>query len=377
MQPYGADISAIEALTGTGLAVRTASDTWQLRQVTNAGGGFTITNPAGVAGDINVELNPIGLTLKTTPAVGDQLILGDSAASNAPKYITADRFMKIINGLTEDTAPDGAADFFPSWDNSASVAKKVKPNTILGLVAGLTEDTTPDSANDFLLSSDTSASAPKKVKPANLSIAATQLTGTIAAARMPALTGDVTTSAGAVATTIANDAVTNAKAANMAQNTVKGRITASTGDPEDLTATQLRTILGMGDAYALNKASTSDLLSGTANVMSMDNVESALAYSALTDGATITPNFNSARRFTLTIGGNRTLANPSNQRAGQDVVIVITQDGTGGRTLAYGSAWKFPGGAPTLSTAAGAVDVIAGVVQANGTIRAVLNKAFA
>ncbi len=37
--------------------------------------------------------------------------------------------------------------------------------------------------------------------------------GTLAAARMPALTGDVTTSAGAVATTIANSAVTNVKIA--------------------------------------------------------------------------------------------------------------------------------------------------------------------
>jgi len=68
--------------------------------------------------------------------------------------------------------------------------------------------------------------------------------GTVAAARMPALIGDVTTSAGAVATTIANDAVTNAKAANMAQSTIKGRaVSAGTGDPTDLTATQATAIL--------------------------------------------------------------------------------------------------------------------------------------
>jgi hypothetical protein len=39
-------------------------------------------------------------------------------------------------------------------------------------------------------------------------------TGVLAAGRFPALTGDVTTSSGAVATTIANNAVTNAKIAN-------------------------------------------------------------------------------------------------------------------------------------------------------------------
>jgi hypothetical protein len=61
---------------------------------------------------------------------------------------------------------------------------------------------------------------------------------------MPALTGDVTTSAGAVATAIANDAVTNAKLANMANATVKGRTTAGTGDPEDLTAAQFMAFVG-------------------------------------------------------------------------------------------------------------------------------------
>lgn len=59
-----------------------------------------------------------------------------------------------------------------------------------------------------------------------------------------ALTGDVTAAAGAGATTIANDAVTNAKLANMAQSTIKGRVTSGTGDPEDLTAAQVLSILG-------------------------------------------------------------------------------------------------------------------------------------
>jgi hypothetical protein len=58
----------------------------------------------------------------------------------------------------------------------------------------------------------------------------------------PNHSGDVT-SAGDGATTIANDAVSNAKLANMATATIKGRATASTGDPEDLSASSVRTLL--------------------------------------------------------------------------------------------------------------------------------------
>lgn len=58
----------------------------------------------------------------------------------------------------------------------------------------------------------------------------------------PNHTGDVT-STGDGATTIAADAVTNSKLANMATSTIKGRATAGTGDPEDLTASQVRTLI--------------------------------------------------------------------------------------------------------------------------------------
>jgi len=80
----------------------------------------------------------------------------------------------------------------------------------------------------------------------------------------------------------------------------------------------------------------------------------------LTDGATITPDFSTSNNFVVTLGGNRTLANPTNVVAGQSGFIAIVQDGSGSRTLGYGTHFDFPAGtAPTLTTTGGAVDVLA------------------
>jgi len=112
---------------------------------------------------------------------------------------------------------------------------------------------------------------------------------------------------------------------------------------------------------------------------STDTIDGALAatITALTDGATITPDFSASCNFSVTLGGNRTLANPSNLTAGQSGSIFITQDGTGSRTLAYGSQYDFIGGtAPTLSTAAAAVDRIDYIVRTTGSIHCVFTANY-
>jgi hypothetical protein len=98
---------------------------------------------------------------------------------------------------------------------------------------------------------------------------------------------------------------------------------------------------------------------------------------ALTDGATITPDLADSNNFSVTLGGNRTLANPSNIVAGQSGSFFITQDGTGSRTLAYGSYYDFAGGtAPTLSTAASSVDRIDYIVRTSTSIHCVFTANY-
>lgn len=53
---FEGDLAALEALASAGIAVRTAADTWAVRQVTAPAAGITVTNPAGVAGNITLAL---------------------------------------------------------------------------------------------------------------------------------------------------------------------------------------------------------------------------------------------------------------------------------------------------------------------------------
>jgi hypothetical protein len=62
----------------------------------------------------------------------------------------------------------------------------------------------------------------------------------------PNHTGDVT-SVGDGTTTISNNSVSNAKLADVATNTIKGRVSASSGDPEDLTPAQVRAMINVED----------------------------------------------------------------------------------------------------------------------------------
>ena len=79
----------------------------------------------------------------------------------------------------------------------------------------------------------------------------------------------------------------------------------------------------------------------------------------LTDAANISWDASVNQVTSVTLAGNRTLDNPTNLVDGATYIIIIKQDGTGTRTLAYGSAYKFPGGnAPVLSTGINDVDII-------------------
>lgn len=159
-------------------------------------------------------------------------------------------------------------------------------------------------------------------------------------------------------------------------STINPATTSPAGDISKITndLQQLRSVLGGGTDAAIPNASA------LKDVAQAFTKAQRGAIVPLTDGATITPDFSLANNYSVTLGGNRTLANPTNIVAGQSGSIFITQDGTGSRTLAYGSYFKFAGGAtaaPILTTTAGAIDRLDYVVKSATEIHAAMSKAVA
>ena len=75
----------------------------------------------------------------------------------------------------------------------------------------------------------------------------------------------------------------------------------------------------------------------------------------LTDAATIAVDASAGNDFRVTIGGNRTMATPSNPADGQKITFQVTQGTGGSYTLSWDSGYEFSAALPqpTLSTTAG------------------------
>ena len=168
-------------------------------------------------------------------------------------------------------------------------------------------------------------------------------------------TGDVT---GSGALTIADDTVSNAKMANVATSTIKGRVTASTGDPEDLTATQARSLLNVADGADVTDATN---VNSAGAVMNTDYNANTMMVATSDD----TPVASTATQV-------RTFINVENGSEANNITDVNATDLTdGGET----SLHTHPAGSsviesytPTLTNASNTtseIDIIKATIPAN------------
>lgn len=138
--------------------------------------------------------------------------------------------------------------------------------------------------------------------------------------------------------------------------------------------------LSSNQVLTVTAAVATDLWTGTSAALAItpDALLDSVALVSLTSGTSIAVDMGVGFNFTVTLGHNATLSAPSNAKPGQSGVIYFIQDGTGSRTLAFNSAYRFPGGSdPTASTAAGSVDILAYIVRSSSVIDCVYTKAFA
>lgn len=104
---------------------------------------FKYTN-TGTTGAVTLVVD--GLTSGAIQYLGAALVPGDIATDDWVlvgddgtnfQLLTTPRvsYLKLINGLTADATPDGAADYLVTYDASASLPKKVLPNALVATQA--------------------------------------------------------------------------------------------------------------------------------------------------------------------------------------------------------------------------------------------------
>jgi hypothetical protein len=199
------------------------------------------------------------------------------------------------------------------------------------------------------------------------------LTGTNSGDQTITLTGEVTgTGTGSFATTITADSVTNVKLDNMATQTIKGRTTAGTGDPEDLTPAQTRTILNVADGATANASDAAlrdrSTHTGTQLAATISDFAATVAANAAVvlntakvTNATHTGEVTGATALTIT-NGVVTLAKLADLAT--NTIIGRATAGTGVPEALSASQVRTILGLATIATSGSATDLITGTLPA-------------
>jgi len=402
-----ANVSSLNALadiTGATGMIAVDGGTAYGRTLTG-GAGVSITSANGTSGNPTIALNTTGVSAATYGPVSLITVnsVGQVTSATIPtsisvaeirgstfttEYLNASSNVSITGNtliagsLTVSGTTSVSNIVVTSIDagqiNSAIVSCSIMTANVLNVI-GFGTSVTNFTANNLVVLSSTQLTG-------MVSAANAVFSGNVSAANLYADTNIYIAGAAipnATQITSVNDSIT-ALSATMATSigTANTRITSVSDYAVALSATMATSIASrlplaggtITGTVSAQEVDVSSLGIGTvagAKRLTMNGAAVA-QYASLTDGATIAVNFNTAQNFIVQLAGNRALGNPTNCVAGQTGSIIIVQDGTGGRTLSYGTSWDFIGGtAPTLSTGVSAVDRIDYIVYTSTAVQAI------
>ncbi len=237
---------------------QSAGTTWDIPLATvsiTTGGAITVTDAREwlqLVGDLAIVAGKIAASAVTTAKLADDAVtvdkIGAGAVDATALAANAVTTTKILDdAVTVDKIGSGAVDATALAANAVTTAKILDANVTDAKLANMAQATVKGRASGAGTGVPVGLTAAQLVTiiatadGAGTTLDADLLDGSHAAAF-------ATASHTHGASDISDDAVTNAKLANMVQATVKGRANAAgTGDPTDLTAAQLVAIVGTAD----------------------------------------------------------------------------------------------------------------------------------
>lgn len=341
VQAFDATLSAWAAFNSNGILVQAAADTFISRIITGTSARISVTNGGGVAGNpiIDIDSSYVGQTSITTlgtigtgtwqastiqpnrggtgtttiPAAG-KILIGKSDGTYAVSDLTAGSGISITTGEGSLTITNtGTAP--PFVDTTAIVKGSADATKLLRFeVDGFTTATT------------------RVLTPPNYDGTIATLAGiesfsnkTLVAAKianndfLADANGNEVLVVGQTASAVNEIKVTNAATGTNPSIAAQGG---------DTNVTLELNAKGSGVVFA-NKGTKKKVV-------------------ALTDGASIATDASLGDIFTVTLGGNRTLSDPTNPADGMVRMWRIKQDATGGRTLTLGGTFRFGTDIPAL-----------------------------
>lgn len=343
-----------------------------------SGTDLTFTNSSPDASPTNLSNSRTSTTVTVESSTGTDTVLAVADGSNAGVYPSAD-FTKLAGIATAATANSTDAFLLARanhtgtqllstisdsgalaalsvvgtteiTDNSVTDAKTadVSTSTIKGRItagSGDLENLTGANVRTIINVADgATANSSDAFLLARANHTGTQTLSTISDSGALAALSTVDTAQ------VVDGAITNAKKADVSTATFSGRITAGTGSPETLSATQARTILNVADGAQVNDANTA-----LTNVANTYTKQQNFGEATLADAANISWNLDDEQTAKVTPTGTRILDNPTNQVAGGTYLLRVI----GAGDLTFGSAYKWPSGtAPTFTGAPSSIDIL-------------------